>query len=62
MSSRVVRVHTADDGVAAEGLRQGIAQIQAEFKVSPEFPAPVDEAAEKAAASPRPAASLVCAS
>ena len=53
MSSRVVRVNAADDGVAAEGLRQGIAQIQAEFKVTPEFPAAVEEAAKKAAASPR---------
>jgi exoribonuclease R len=53
MSSRVVRVRAADDGVAAESLRKGIAQIQAEMKVSAEFPASVEEAAAKATASPR---------
>jgi exoribonuclease R len=53
MPSRVVRVRAADDGVAAESLRKGISQIQAEMKVSPDFPASVEEAAAKAAASPR---------
>jgi exoribonuclease R len=53
MPSRVVRVRSADDGVAAESLREGVAQIQAELKVSAEFPASVEQAAAKAAASPR---------
>src|SRR3954447_23200863 len=51
-SSRVVRVHARDD-VAAQSLREGIAKIQAELEVSPEFPADVEEAANRAAASPR---------
>jgi exoribonuclease R len=51
-SSRVVRVHARDD-VAAQSLREGIAKIQAELEVSPEFPADVEEAASRAAASPR---------
>jgi exoribonuclease R len=53
MSSRVVRVHSTDQGVAAESLRQGIAQIQAEMKVSPDFPDSVETAAAQAAAAPR---------
>jgi hypothetical protein len=53
MPSRVVRVRSAGDGVAAESLRQGIAQIQAELKVTADFPASVEEAAAKAATSPR---------
>jgi exoribonuclease R len=53
MPSRVVRVRSAGDGVAAESLRQGIAQIQAELKVTADFPASVEEAAATAAASPR---------
>ena len=53
MASRVVRVRSTDDGVAAHELRDGIAAIQAELKVSPEFPAAVEEAASKAAAAPR---------
>jgi exoribonuclease R len=51
-SSRVVRVHARDD-VAAQTLREGISKIQAELHVSPEFPAEVEEAAERAAAAPR---------
>jgi exoribonuclease R len=53
MPSRVVRVRSAEDGVAAQGLRQGITQIQAEMKVTADFPASVEEAAAKAAANPR---------
>ncbi len=51
-SSRVVRVRTDDDAVVAT-LRQGIEQIQAELEVTPEFPPEVEEAAARAAASPR---------
>jgi len=36
-SSRVVRVHARDE-VAARSLRDGIATIQAELKVTPDFP------------------------
>ena len=53
MASRVVRVRSTDDGAAAHTLRDGIAAIQAEMKVSPEFPAEVEKAAEAAAADPR---------
>jgi exoribonuclease R len=53
MSSRVVRVRSSDDGVAARGLREGIAAIQAEMQVSPDFPADVETAAKEAAARPR---------
>jgi VacB/RNase II family 3'-5' exoribonuclease len=52
-SHRAVHVRTADDGVAARTLRKGIAQIQHELDVDPEFPAEVEEAAAKAAAAPR---------
>ena len=52
-SNRVVHVRTAGDGVAAQSLREGIARIQTELNVTPEFPAEVDEAAAAAAASPR---------
>jgi exoribonuclease R len=51
-SSRVVRVYARDD-VAAQSLRDGIATIQAELGVSPEFPREVEDAARTAAASPR---------
>src|SRR5689334_22232377 len=51
-SSRVVRVH-ADDEVGARSLRDGIAKIQAELEVSPDFPPEVEEAARRAAAAPR---------
>ncbi len=51
--SRVVHVTRADDGVAAHELRDGIARIQAELEVSPQFPPEVVAAAEAAAAAPR---------
>jgi exoribonuclease R len=53
MPNRVLSVRSADDGIAARRLRAGIAKIQSEMKVSPEFPAEVEAAAEKAAANPR---------
>ncbi|MBZ5740267.1 RNB domain-containing ribonuclease [Nocardioides mangrovi] len=52
-SNRVVRVRSVDDGVAAESLRAGIAKIQADLEVTPDFPPEVESAAEAAAASPR---------
>src|SRR3954471_14100150 len=52
-SNRVVRVRTEDDGVAAQTLREGIAAIQAELGVTPEFPAEVERAEAEAARSPR---------
>ncbi len=52
-SNRTVHVRTADDGVAARTLRKGIAQIQAELDVDPEFPAGVEEVAAASAAAPR---------
>ena len=51
-SSRVVRVHTGD-GVGAQSLRDGIAKIQTELKVTPDFPPEVEEAARRAAQNPR---------
>jgi exoribonuclease R len=51
-SSRVVRVHATDE-VGAQSLRDGIAKIQAELKVEPEFPPEVEEAARRAAEHPR---------
>lgn len=51
-SSRVVRVRTDDSAVVAT-LRRGIEQIQAELEVTPAFPPEVEEAAARAAASPR---------
>ena len=53
MPHRVLRVRSADDGVAARNLRDGVAKIQAEMEVSPGFPADVEATAQKAAASPR---------
>jgi len=53
MPKRVLRVRSSDDGVAAHTLRDGIAAIQAELKVTAEFPPEVEAAAEKAAANPR---------
>jgi len=53
MPKRVLTLRSADDGVAAQGLRDGIAAIQAEMKVTAEFPPEVEAAAEKAAAAPR---------
>ena len=52
-SNRVVHIRTASDGVAAQSLREGMARIQSELNVSPEFPAEVESAAQAAAASPR---------
>ena len=52
-TERVVRVRRADEGVAAETLRAGVAAIQAEMEVSPDFPAEVEAAAARAAAEPR---------
>jgi exoribonuclease R len=51
-SSRVVRVHAGDE-VGATSLRDGILKIQAELKVTPEFPPEVEEAARRAAGQPR---------
>jgi len=51
-SSRVVRVH-AEDAVGARTLRDGIARIQTELKVTPDFPPEVEEAARRAAEQPR---------
>ena len=52
-TERVVRVRKADEGVAAETLRNGVAAIQAEMEVTPDFPPEVEQAAVKAAADPR---------
>ena len=51
-SSRVVRVHARDE-VAAQSLRDGIAKIQSELKVTPGFAPDVEKAAASAAAAPR---------
>ena len=51
--SRVVHVTRSDEGVAAQELREGIARIQEELQVTPEFPEDVVAAAEAAAAAPR---------
>jgi exoribonuclease R len=51
-SSRVVRVRTGD-GVGAQSLRDGIARIQTELKVTPDFPPETEEAARRAAEHPR---------
>ena len=51
-SSLVVRVGTDDDEVVAV-LRRGIEQVRAELEVTAEFPPEVEEAAARAAASPR---------
>jgi exoribonuclease R len=48
----VVRVR-AKDGVGARSLRDGIAKIQAELQVDPEFPPEVEKAARLAAEHPR---------
>lgn len=52
-SGQVIRVRTGEDDVAAVTLRAGIAQIQRELGVSPEFPADVEAEAALAARSPR---------
>jgi exoribonuclease R len=51
-SSRVVRVRSTAGGAVTEQLTEGIAAIQQELGVSPDFPAEVQEAAERAAAAP----------
>jgi exoribonuclease R len=50
---RVVHVTSTDDGVAAHELSDGVARIQQELEVTPDFPADVLAAAEVAAADPR---------
>ncbi|MER7559727.1 RNB domain-containing ribonuclease [Nocardioides sp. NPDC126508] len=52
-SARIIRVASADSGVAATTLRDGIAALQAELGVSAEFPPEVEKAAAAAAAAPR---------
>jgi exoribonuclease R len=52
-SSRVVRIRPADDGVTPQVLRDGIAEIQRELEVTPEFPPEVEAAAAAAVANPR---------
>lgn len=52
-SSRVVRVHSENDGVGADVLREGVVRIQAELDVTPAFPPEVEAAAEAAARAPR---------
>ena len=52
-SNRVVHVRSAVEGVAAQSLRAGIARIQAELEVTPDFPDEVERAAALAAAAPR---------
>ena len=49
----MVRIRPGDEGVAPQVLRDGIAEIQRELEVSPEFPAEVEEAAAAAVADPR---------
>jgi exoribonuclease R len=51
-SSRVVRVHARDE-VASRLLREGIATIQAQLEVTPEFAPEVEDAARRAAEAPR---------
>ncbi|QWF20611.1 RNB domain-containing ribonuclease [Nocardioides sp. LMS-CY] len=52
-SSRVVRVRSVDDGVAAGTLRAGVERIHGELDVSPDFPPEVEATAATAAGSPR---------
>ncbi|MDR7255505.1 exoribonuclease R [Nocardioides sp. BE266] len=52
-SNRVVKVRTTGDSVTAQEMRDGIAAIQQEMKVSATFPDAVEKAAEAAAAAPR---------
>ncbi len=52
-SNRAVHVRSADDGVAARTLREGIAKIQMELGAEPVFPADVEAAAAESAANPR---------
>jgi VacB/RNase II family 3'-5' exoribonuclease len=52
-SNRVVKVRPSGDSVSAQEMRDGIAAIQQELKVTPTFPESVEKAAADAAASPR---------
>ncbi|WP_110240009.1 RNB domain-containing ribonuclease [Nocardioides gilvus] len=52
-SARYVRVHPAEGFPGEQALRDGIAEVQRELGVSPDFPAEVLEVAQAAAASPR---------
>ena len=52
-SNRVVRVRSRREGAAAAALQEGVARIQAELEVSPEFPDEVEAAAAQAAEQPR---------
>ncbi|WP_026145993.1 RNB domain-containing ribonuclease [Nocardioides sp. Iso805N] len=52
-SNQVIRVAQADDGVAAQTLRDGIHQLQQELDVTAGFPPEVEAAAAAAARSPR---------
>ncbi len=52
-SNRVVKVRSTGDSVTAQEMRDGIAAIQREMKVSASFPPAVEKAAADAAAAPR---------
>ena len=52
-SNRVVKVRASGDSATAQEMRDGIAAIQQELKVSPTFPEAVEKAAADAAANPR---------
>jgi exoribonuclease R len=52
-SSRVVHVRARADGAVKAQLDEGIARIQAELGVSPDFPPEVEEVAAAAVAAPR---------
>ncbi len=49
----MVRVRPAEDGIRPQVLRDGIAEIQGELEVSPEFPPEVEAAAAASVAHPR---------
>jgi VacB/RNase II family 3'-5' exoribonuclease len=52
-SNRVVKVRSTGESVSAQEMREGIAAIQQELKVSAQFPDEVERAAAEAAAAPR---------
>jgi VacB/RNase II family 3'-5' exoribonuclease len=52
-SNRVVKVRSTGDSVSAQEMREGIAAIQQELKVSAQFPDEVERSAAGAAAAPR---------
>ncbi|HEY0645235.1 MAG TPA: RNB domain-containing ribonuclease, partial [Nocardioides sp.] len=52
-SNRVVKVRSTGDSVTAQEMRDGIAAIQQELKVTATFPEAVERAAAEAAANPR---------